>query len=220
MTKIEKPSILTPKTLLSGIAGISLIVGMSMAPVSFSYASGSNDSTGVEVSDSAPEADETANPAREAAENSMNNLGLNMENSAREIGDAAGKAADGMHKDAENKMDEHAKETSSNGSDHADGQNGSDHADGQNGSDHADGQQNIDENAPPMVLADFISSLRKGNSVTSSDGSTANLELRYTNGWKEEIDHGRYVLVDPNDNKIISRPVTDADISRMRSALK
>ncbi len=202
MTKIEKPSILTPKTLLSGIAGISLIVGMSLAPVSFVYASGGNDSPDTSLSDSAPEVDETANPAREAAENTMNKLGINMENSAREIGDAASKVADSVHKDAENKMSDHGKQTSSNGSD------------------QPDGSQSIDKNAPPMVLADFLSSLRKGNSITSSDAGAANMELRYANGWKEEIDNGRYVLVDPNGHKIISRPVTDADISRMRSALK
>jgi len=131
----------------------------------------------------------------------MSNLGLNMENSAREIGDAARNAVEGVHNEASDNQSDHANEASGHQSD------------------HADGQPNMDENAPPMVLADFISSLRNGNSVTASDGSASNLELRYANGWKEEIDHGRYVLVDPNGNKIINRPVTDADISRMRSAL-
>jgi len=50
MTNSKKPSILTPKTLLSGIAGIALIVGISLAPASFVYASG-NDGPETNVSD-------------------------------------------------------------------------------------------------------------------------------------------------------------------------
>ncbi|VAW20728.1 hypothetical protein MNBD_ALPHA12-2150 [hydrothermal vent metagenome] len=231
MTKFEKPSILTRKNLLSGIAGIALVVGMGLAPLSSAYAGGNNDNSGMNVSDTAPEAGETNNPAREAAENSMSKLGLNMENSAREIGAAARKVADGVHKDAENKMGDVEKGAREIGEAahkaaegvHKDAENKmGDHAKGNsaNGSAQADGQPGVDTNAAPMLLADFISSVRKGNPVVSGNGSEANMELRYANGWKEEIDNGRYVLVDPNGNKIITRPVTSADISRMRSALK
>ncbi len=188
MTDTKKAFVLNSKTLLGGIAGISLVAALALAPVGFAYASGNNDSN-------SSEAGEVANPAREAAENSMSKLGADMEKTGKEIADAA-------HNAAENNKENHSGK-----------------ADNQSG-DHSDGQDNMDNNAAPMMLSDFISSVRKGTRVLSSQGTNANLELVYSNGWKEEIDHGRYVLVDPNDNKIINRPVTKTDISRMRSASK
>lgn len=188
MTKTRKPSILSPKALIGGIAGISLVAVLALAPVGFAYASGGNDSN-------SSEAGEVANPAREAAETSMSKLGINMEKTGKEIVDSA-------QKGAKNSKDTHGGKAAA-----------------QSG-DHSNSQGSVDKNAAPMKLSDFISSIRKGVSVLSSQVANANLELVYSNGWKEEIDHGRYVLVDPNNNKIISRLANKADISRMRSASK
>jgi len=227
MAETKKAFILTPKTLLGGIAGAALVASLALAPLSFAYADGSNDSGS---NTSVSEDGEAANPAREAAETSMNNLGLDMEKTASEMADTVRKAGDGADHDGENNAKNSSSEHADQAGDHADqagdhADQAGDHADqagdytDQTG-EHADNQESVDKNAAPLMLADFLSSLRGGNQVVSSEGASSNLELRYGNGWKEEIDHGRYVLVDPNGNKIVNRLVTDADISRMRSALK
>ncbi len=42
-----------------------------------------------------------------------------------------------------------------------------------------------------------------------------NLEIRYSSGWKEELQSGRYELKDPNNNTVVERPARPADVSRL-----
>ena len=42
-----------------------------------------------------------------------------------------------------------------------------------------------------------------------------NLEIRYSSGWKEELQNGRYELKDPNNNTVVERPARPADVSRL-----
>jgi hypothetical protein len=42
-----------------------------------------------------------------------------------------------------------------------------------------------------------------------------NLEIRYSSGWKEELQNGRYELKDPNNNTVVERPAQPADVSRL-----
>ncbi len=43
-----------------------------------------------------------------------------------------------------------------------------------------------------------------------------NIEIRYSDGWKEEIEAGRYELKDPNNNTVIQRRARQSDIIRLR----
>lgn len=43
-----------------------------------------------------------------------------------------------------------------------------------------------------------------------------NIEVVYSDGWKEEIENGRYELKDPSNNTVIERPARTADINRLR----
>jgi hypothetical protein len=45
--------------------------------------------------------------------------------------------------------------------------------------------------------------------------SGGNIEVRYTQGWREEIEFGRYELKDPNNNTVIERPATQTDRDRL-----
>ena len=41
------------------------------------------------------------------------------------------------------------------------------------------------------------------------------IEVSYPNGWREELAGGRYELKDPNNNTVVERPATGADVSRL-----
>ncbi|MGJ5621251.1 hypothetical protein [Sulfitobacter sp. MF3-043] len=50
-------------------------------------------------------------------------------------------------------------------------------------------------------------------------GPSANMHLRYKNGWDEKILNGRYSLVDPQGHKVADRPARTKDLNRMRAAV-
>ena len=50
-------------------------------------------------------------------------------------------------------------------------------------------------------------------------GPSANMHLRYKNGWDEKILNGRYSLVDPHGHKVADRPARTKDLNRMRAAV-
>ena len=43
------------------------------------------------------------------------------------------------------------------------------------------------------------------------------IEVRYRDGWKEEIEAGRYQLKDPHNQTVVERPATQADHDRLRA---
>ncbi len=43
------------------------------------------------------------------------------------------------------------------------------------------------------------------------------VEVDYNTGWKEEISRGRYQLKDPNNNTVVERTATQADVDRLLS---
>ena len=45
-----------------------------------------------------------------------------------------------------------------------------------------------------------------------------NIEVRYDDGWKEEIENGRYELKDPNNRTVVERAATFADRARIANA--
>ena len=55
-----------------------------------------------------------------------------------------------------------------------------------------------------------------GGEVRSVEVSANGIEVRYSTGWKEELEAGRYELKDPNNNTVVERPATRADVDRMR----
>jgi hypothetical protein len=60
-------------------------------------------------------------------------------------------------------------------------------------------------------------SLPGGSEVRSVEVSSRAIEVRYATGWKEEIEGGRYEMKDPNNNTVVERRATQADVDRMRS---
>ena len=56
------------------------------------------------------------------------------------------------------------------------------------------------------------------SSVSSVEVSASgNIEIRYTNGWKEELENGRYELKNANNRTVVQRRATAADVARMRA---
>lgn len=51
--------------------------------------------------------------------------------------------------------------------------------------------------------------------VTSVEAEGRNVEVRYSSGWKEELVAGRYELKDPDNNTVVERSATTADIGRL-----
>ena len=45
------------------------------------------------------------------------------------------------------------------------------------------------------------------------------IEVKYSDGWKEEIEAGRYELKDPDGNTVVERPATAGDRTRLESQL-
>ena len=45
-----------------------------------------------------------------------------------------------------------------------------------------------------------------------------NIEVRYDDGWKEEIENGRYELKDPNNRTVVERAATFEDRARIANA--
>ena len=53
--------------------------------------------------------------------------------------------------------------------------------------------------------------------ATRVEASGSAIEVTYGTGWREQLDGGRYELKDPNNNTVIERVATPADISRLRA---
>ncbi len=55
--------------------------------------------------------------------------------------------------------------------------------------------------------------------VREAEISGDNIEITYNNGWKEEIEFGRYELKDRFNRTVVERPATDEDRARLIAAL-
>ncbi len=53
--------------------------------------------------------------------------------------------------------------------------------------------------------------------VSEVEVGRSGVEVRYANGWKEELEAGRYELKDPNGNTVVERVATSEDLARMRA---
>ncbi len=255
MFSTKRTSALTTKTLLSGIAGISLVLGMSLAPVSFDFQNGqlgfksiaayaspgdnerdNEKPAASESSNEKPAASNAAEKAREQADKAREAEKARIEK-ARELADKAQAAEKDRNEKAREQANkaraaEKARELADKARELADKANTAEKASelankareladkaGQE-KDNGNDTGNVNPDVAPLALSEFISSMRKGTSVTSGGATATSLNLSYSNGWKEKIVNNRYVLVDPNGNTIISRAVRTADIARLRSILK
>ncbi|VVT08633.1 conserved exported hypothetical protein [Rhizobium sp. EC-SD404] len=70
----------------------------------------------------------------------------------------------------------------------------------------------------PVNLADFFSPDRERGSVAKAESEGSALEVTYSDGWKEEVENGRYELKDPTNQTVVERPATQSDIDRLNSA--
>jgi hypothetical protein len=56
--------------------------------------------------------------------------------------------------------------------------------------------------------------------VVKAEVSTGHVEIGYSDGWKEEIENGRYELKNPSNRTVVERPATQADINRLNAAAR
>ena len=59
-----------------------------------------------------------------------------------------------------------------------------------------------------------------GGLVAKLEVSGRNIEVTYTDGWREEIENGRYELKDNLNRTVVERPATQSDRSRLFSAVR
>jgi hypothetical protein len=80
----------------------------------------------------------------------------------------------------------------------------------------------------PATQADFErlnAATTAGASIETSMGSNGskvevagrNIEVEHADGWKEEIEAGRYEMKDPNGNTVVERAATADDRARLES---
>jgi hypothetical protein len=55
--------------------------------------------------------------------------------------------------------------------------------------------------------------------ATKVEISGRDIEVTHADGWREEIENGRYELKDPDNNTVVERPATSEDRSRLRGTL-
>lgn len=70
----------------------------------------------------------------------------------------------------------------------------------------------------PRNLMDFFSGSRERGAVVKAEMEGQSIEVTYTDGWKEEIEHGQYELKDPSNRTVVERPATQDDVDRLNSA--
>jgi hypothetical protein len=46
---------------------------------------------------------------------------------------------------------------------------------------------------------------------------TQSVEVSYSGGWREQVEGNRYELKDPNNNTVVERRATHADVDRLMS---
>ena len=61
-----------------------------------------------------------------------------------------------------------------------------------------------------------ISAFSTGSRAATVEIAGGDIEITYNTGWKEELASGQYELKDPNNNTVVQRPATAADIQRLR----
>ena len=59
---------------------------------------------------------------------------------------------------------------------------------------------------------------RGGGVVAKFESDSTGIEVTYTDGWKEEIENGRYELKDSHNNTVIERVATNSDYARLTAA--
>ena len=80
------------------------------------------------------------------------------------------------------------------------------------------GRGHAERGSKPVNLADFFAAGRDRGSVAKAESEGSALEVTYTDGWKEEVEDGRYELKDPNNETVVERAATQSDIDRLNSA--
>ena len=56
-----------------------------------------------------------------------------------------------------------------------------------------------------------------GSGAPRVEASATAIEVSYPTGWREELEGDRYELKDPNNNTVIERQATSADVRRLRA---
>ncbi|KUJ78199.1 hypothetical protein AVO45_09425 [Ruegeria marisrubri] len=61
---------------------------------------------------------------------------------------------------------------------------------------------------------------RGGGVVASFEINGRDVEVTYVDGWKEEIQNGRYEMKDANNNTVVERNATQRDVDRLFGAFE
>ena len=56
--------------------------------------------------------------------------------------------------------------------------------------------------------------------VVKAEVAAGHVEIGYSDGWKEEVENGRYELKSPGNRTVVERPATQADIDRLNAAAR
>jgi hypothetical protein len=56
-----------------------------------------------------------------------------------------------------------------------------------------------------------------GSQVRRVEVGTQSVEVSYSGGWREQVEGNRYELKDPNNNTVVERRATQADVDRLMS---
>ncbi|MCB9994542.1 MAG: hypothetical protein H6873_12910 [Hyphomicrobiaceae bacterium] len=71
----------------------------------------------------------------------------------------------------------------------------------------------------PASLGDFIRALNNGSAIVSVTANGNDIQIVYSDGWKEQIASGVYEIVNPDGTAIVHRPANSNDVARLSSVL-
>jgi hypothetical protein len=190
------------KSLLTGVAGAALAVGLVMTPVSIDIQDGQ-----LVLTPSAAYAKDHRNSNKS---NNNSNKGDEDDDDDDDKDDMDDMDDDKDDMDDMDDMDDDKDDMDDDKDDMDDDHMDDDSADDGENDDH-------DNNSRPADLSEFLNSLRNGSTITSAESESGKIEIVYSDGWKEKIENNRYMLTDPSGNTIVSRDVNVNDLTRLNS---
>ena len=66
-----------------------------------------------------------------------------------------------------------------------------------------------------IAAARSVPSVPSGSQVRRVEVGNQSIEVSYSTGWREQVERSRYELKDPNNNTVVERRATQADVDRL-----
>ena len=104
--------------------------------------------------------------------------------------------------------------------DSSDDDGADDHSSGGHGADDGPLHDINDDSRRRSSSAASTPRTQGGGTVAKVEYAGSNIEIVYTDGWKEEVEAGRYELKDAAGNTVVQRSVTQSEMDRLFAVIQ